>query len=46
MLHSLLLKEQAAPALGDNLHHVILSCRPEESIIPSFYAKTKYSSYA
>jgi hypothetical protein len=32
MLHSLLLKKLAVPALGDNLHRIILNCRPVESM--------------
>jgi hypothetical protein len=36
MLHSLLLKELSVPALGDDLHHVILSCRPAEFVFEGF----------
>jgi hypothetical protein len=36
MFGSLLLKELAVPALGDDLHHVILSCRPVEFMPEGF----------
>jgi hypothetical protein len=36
MLHSLLLKKLAVPALGDDLYHFILSCRPVESMPEGF----------
>jgi hypothetical protein len=32
MLHCLLLEELAIIALGDDLHRVILSCRPVETV--------------
>jgi hypothetical protein len=36
MLHCLLLEEQAIPTFGDNLHHVILGCRPVETMSEGF----------
>jgi hypothetical protein len=36
MLCSLLLKELAVPALGDDFHRVILSCWPVESMSKGF----------
>jgi hypothetical protein len=36
MLHGLLLKEQTVPALGDNLHHIILSHGLVESMFECF----------
>jgi hypothetical protein len=36
MLHYLLLEELAILALGDNLHHVIISCRPIETMSEGF----------
>jgi hypothetical protein len=36
MLCSLLLKKLAIPALGDDLHHVFLSCWPVESMSEGF----------
>jgi hypothetical protein len=36
MLHSLLLEELAIPALGDNLHRVILGCRSVETMSEGF----------
>jgi hypothetical protein len=32
MLHYLLLKKLAVFALGDDVHHIILSCRPVETM--------------
>jgi hypothetical protein len=37
MLRCLLLEELAVLAFGDDLHHVILSCRPVE-IVPEGFA--------
>jgi hypothetical protein len=36
MLCGLLLKELIVPALGDDLHHVILSCGPVEAMSECF----------
>jgi hypothetical protein len=36
MLHCLLLKELAIPVFGDDLHHVILGCRPVETMPKGF----------
>jgi hypothetical protein len=36
MLHCLLLKELIVPALGDDLHHIILGCGPVESMYECF----------
>jgi hypothetical protein len=36
MLCSLLLKKLTVPTLGDDLHHVIPSCRPIESMFECF----------
>jgi hypothetical protein len=36
MLRCLLLEELAILALGDDLHHIILSCRPIEIITEGF----------
>jgi hypothetical protein len=36
MLCGLLLKELIVPALGDDLHHVILSCGPVEVMSECF----------
>jgi hypothetical protein len=37
MLHSLLLKEPAVPALGDDLHRVIISCGAVETMSECFF---------
>jgi hypothetical protein len=36
MLRYLLLEELIVLALGDDLHHVILSCRPVETVTEGF----------
>jgi hypothetical protein len=36
MLHYLLLKELAIPAFGDDLCHIILGCRPLETMSEGF----------
>jgi hypothetical protein len=36
MLHHLLLKEVIVPTLGDDLHRIILSCGPVESMHECF----------
>jgi hypothetical protein len=36
MLHYLLLEELIVLAFGDDLHHVILSCRPVETMHKCF----------
>jgi hypothetical protein len=36
MLHCLLLKELVVLAFGDDLHRVILSCRPVETMSEGF----------
>jgi hypothetical protein len=36
MLCCLLLEELAVLALGDDLHHIILSCRPVETMSEGF----------
>jgi hypothetical protein len=36
MLRYLLLKELTVLAFGDDLHHVILSCRPVETVTKGF----------
>jgi hypothetical protein len=36
MLLCLLLKELALPAFGDDLHHVILDCKPVEIVSEGF----------
>jgi hypothetical protein len=36
MLHSLLPEELAIPAFGDDLHHIILGCRPAEKMHEGF----------
>jgi hypothetical protein len=36
MLHGLLLKELIVPTFGDDLHHIILSCGPIESMSECF----------
>jgi hypothetical protein len=33
----LLLKELAVLAVGDDLHHIILSCRPVEIMLEGFF---------
>jgi hypothetical protein len=36
MLHCLLVKELAVPAFGDDLHRVIIGCRPVEIVSEGF----------